>query len=93
MPTDNYFLENGILTLRASRRALCIDPEDTALNWIKQRESNNNLKMLSFDQFDFMEQLVVAISMGHPVIVQNVDDYIDPRLDDLFTFQPNCKYR
>ena len=45
LPPDDLSIQNGILTMRASRFPLCIDPQQQALNWIKRREESNNLKV------------------------------------------------
>lgn len=89
--SDNYFLQNAILILRACRRALCIDPEELALNWIKHRESKNNVKILTFEQNDFVQQLEQALTLGTPVVVEDIGEYIDPIVIDLFIFQPKCR--
>lgn len=90
IPSDNYFLQNAILILRACRRALCIDPEEIALNWIKHRESKNNLKTLTFEQSDFVQRFEEALTQGTPVLIEDVGEYIDPIVNDLFIFQPKC---
>ena len=45
LPPDELSIENGILTTQASRYPLCIDPQQQALNWIKKKEEDNNLKV------------------------------------------------
>ena len=45
LPPDELSIENGILTTQASRYPLCIDPQQQALNWVKKKEENNNLKV------------------------------------------------
>ncbi|KAH8358423.1 hypothetical protein KR093_000053 [Drosophila rubida] len=83
LPPDELSLQNGILTMRASRFPLCIDPQLQALMWIRKKEYRNNLKVLSFSDFDFLKQLEMAIMYGLPVLFEDVDDYIDPVIDDV----------
>jgi dynein heavy chain len=45
LPADELSVQNGILTTKASRFPLCIDPQQQALHWIKRKESPNNLKV------------------------------------------------
>uniref|UniRef100_A0A182NRZ8 AAA+ ATPase domain-containing protein n=1 Tax=Anopheles dirus TaxID=7168 RepID=A0A182NRZ8_9DIPT len=83
LPPDELSIQNGILTTRASRFPLCIDPQQQALSWIRKREAGNNLKTLSFNDKDFLRQLEMAIKYGTPVLFQDVDDYIDPVIDNV----------
>ena len=83
LPPDDLSVQNGILTIRASRFPLCIDPQQQALNWIKKKEAHNNLKILSFNDSDFVKQLEMAVKYGNPVLFQDVDDYIDPVIGNL----------
>uniref|UniRef100_A0A8C4N1H9 Dynein heavy chain 10, axonemal n=1 Tax=Eptatretus burgeri TaxID=7764 RepID=A0A8C4N1H9_EPTBU len=83
LPPDELSLQNGILTTRASRFPLCIDPQQQALHWIKKREESNNLKVTSFNEPDFLKQLELAIKYGLPCLFQNVDEYIDPVIDNV----------
>lgn len=50
--------------------------------WIKKREGSN-LKVLSFYDKDYLKQLEMAIIYGFPVLFQDVDDYIDPSIDNV----------
>jgi dynein heavy chain len=38
LPGDELSVQNGILTLRANRWPLCIDPQLQAVTWIKAKE-------------------------------------------------------
>lgn len=76
-------MQNGILTMKASRFPFCIDPQQQALNWIKKREKKN-LKILSFTDADFLKQVELAIKYGLPVLVQNADE-VDPILNNILS--------
>lgn len=96
LPPDELSVQNGILTTRASRFPLCIDPQQQALTWIKKREAHNNLKFLSFNDNDFLKHLEVSVKFGVPVLFQDIDDYIDPVINNLleknFRFQSGQYY-
>jgi dynein heavy chain len=83
LPADELSIQNGILTTKASRFPLCIDPQQQALNWIKKREAGNNLKVSTFNDPDFLKQLEMAITYGFPFLFEDVDEYIDPVIDNL----------
>ncbi|CAH3028713.1 unnamed protein product, partial [Porites evermanni] len=83
LPPDELSIENGILTTQASRYPLCIDPQQQALNWIKKKEEKNNLKVVTFNDPDFLKQLELAIKYGFPILFKDVDEYIDPVIDNV----------
>ncbi|XP_078277210.1 LOW QUALITY PROTEIN: dynein axonemal heavy chain 10 [Rhinoraja longicauda] len=83
LPPDELSVQNGILTTQASRFPLCIDPQQQALNWIKRKEAKTNLKISSFNNPDFLKQLEMAIKYGFPFLFQDVDEYIDPVIDNV----------
>uniref|UniRef100_A0A7N6BU42 AAA+ ATPase domain-containing protein n=1 Tax=Anabas testudineus TaxID=64144 RepID=A0A7N6BU42_ANATE len=70
LPPDELSVQNGILTTRGSRFPLCIDPQQQALNWIKKKEENNNLKRW-------------PSNMAFLSFFQDVDEYIDPVIDNV----------
>ncbi|BFZ18669.1 hypothetical protein BsWGS_21707 [Bradybaena similaris] len=83
LPPDELSIQNGILTTRCSRFPMCIDPQQQALNWIKKKEEANNLKVCTFNDPDFLKQLELAIKYGFPFLFQDVDEYIDPVIDNV----------
>jgi len=83
LPPDELSTQNGILTTQSSRFPLCIDPQQQALHWIKKREAKKSLKILTFNDRDFLKQLELAVKYGFPCVFQGVDDYIDPIIDNI----------
>lgn len=59
---------NGILTTKASRFPLCIDPQQQAVTWIKNRE-RENLRVATLLDGDFMQPLKLAIQYGKPFLL------------------------
>uniref|UniRef100_G1NVC6 Dynein axonemal heavy chain 10 n=1 Tax=Myotis lucifugus TaxID=59463 RepID=G1NVC6_MYOLU len=90
LPPDELSIQNGILTTRASRFPLCIDPQQQALNWIKRKEEKNNLRVASFNDPDFLKLLEMSIKYGTPFLFHDVDEYIDPVIDNVL--EKNIKF-
>ncbi|KAJ1617774.1 dynein heavy chain and region D6 of dynein motor-domain-containing protein [Pavlovales sp. CCMP2436] len=81
LPPDELSIQNGILTTRASRYPLCIDPQQQAVTWIKKREAKSNLKVCTFTDADFLKHLEIAVNLGFAFLFEGVDEYIDPIID------------
>ena len=82
LPSDELSVQNGILTTRAERFPLCIDPQMQASKWIKAREGASlEGKVRRQSDPDFLKQLELAIEYGLPFLIENVGEYIDPVLD------------
>jgi dynein heavy chain, axonemal len=81
LPADTHSVMNGILTTRASRFPLCIDPQQQAVTWIANKESG--LKKATFLDSDFMRHLEMAVQYGLPFLFENVDEELDPMIDPI----------
>ena len=81
LPADEHSVQNGILTTAASRFPLCIDPQQQAVSWIKNMYGQDQLKLKSLSESDFMKHLELAIQFGAPFLFENVDEELDPMLD------------
>ena len=85
LPADELSVQNGIMTTQASSFPLCIDPQQQALNWVLKRESANGLKVCTFNDGDFLKHLELAIKYGFPFLFRDVDEYIDPVIDNVLS--------
>ncbi|KAL8578359.1 Dynein heavy chain 2, axonemal [Nucella lapillus] len=85
LPNDTFSTENGVIVTRGSRWPLMIDPQCQAIRWIKNMERTKGLKTIDLQQSDYMRTLENAILMGLPVVLQNVQEKIDPSLDPILT--------
>ncbi|XP_077826327.1 dynein axonemal heavy chain 2 isoform X1 [Macaca mulatta] len=81
LPSDAFSTENGIIVTRGNRWALMIDPQAQALKWIKNMEGGQGLKIIDLQMSDYLRILENAIQFGYPVLLQNVQEYLDPTLN------------
>ena len=79
LPQDELSIQNGILTTYSSRFPLCIDPQEQAVKWIKNKEKN--LDSITFNNPKFVKSLENAISFGGSFLIENVDEELDPMID------------
>ena len=80
LPADEHSIQNGMLTTKASRFPLCIDPQQQAVSWIKNTYGKD-LKIKTLAESDFMKHLELAVQFGNPFLFENVDEELDPMLD------------
>ncbi len=76
LPPDELSIQNGLLTTRAQRWPLCIDPQMQAVNWITKREVKQKLIIRTFHDADFAKQLELSITFGVPMLIEGVDECI-----------------
>eukprot|EP01040_Poterioochromonas_malhamensis_P005875 gene5875-6317_t len=83
LPADGHSIQNGILTTKASRFPLCIDPQQQAVTWIKRTYAGKNLTVKTLTDSDFMKHLELAIQFGNCFLFENIDEELDPMLDPI----------
>ncbi|XP_059839458.1 dynein axonemal heavy chain 6-like [Hypanus sabinus] len=79
LPPDNYSTENAILVKMGERWPLLIDPQGQAVRWIKKMEGGD-LCILLATHHNYMSKMLNAIRMGHPVLLHDVTEQLDPCL-------------
>ncbi|XP_071446254.1 dynein axonemal heavy chain 6 [Hetaerina americana] len=81
LPRDMVSIENGILVTQTRKWPLMIDPQDQANRWIRQMEAENNLKRIKVTTPNFLKVLEGCISIGMPVLMEQVLETLEPSLD------------
>jgi dynein heavy chain len=84
LPTDSFSTENGVITTRSSRWPLMIDPQGQANKWIKNMEGEK-LRVVDQKMKDFLRELENAITFGFPVLMQDVEEELDPSLEPVLS--------
>ncbi|CAL1538804.1 unnamed protein product [Lymnaea stagnalis] len=83
LPSDGFSTENGVIVTRGQRWPLMVDPQGQAIKWIKNMEHSEGLKVIDLQMSDYMRVLEGAIQYGSPVLLQNVQEKLDPSLDPI----------
>ena len=87
LPSDPLSVQNGILVTRSSRWPLLIDPQGQAHKWISARESANGLKITQLADKMFRNALEECMAFGKPLLIENVEEELDPVLDPVLLKQ------
>uniref|UniRef100_A0AAY4DWD2 AAA+ ATPase domain-containing protein n=1 Tax=Denticeps clupeoides TaxID=299321 RepID=A0AAY4DWD2_9TELE len=87
LPRDNVSTENGILVTRGRRWPLMIDPQDQANRWIRSKETKNGLKVIKLTDTGFLRTLENAIRLGTPVLLEELQETLDPALEPILLKQ------
>ncbi|MEQ2220854.1 Dynein heavy chain 2, axonemal [Ilyodon furcidens] len=88
--SDAFSTENGLIITRGNRWPLIVDPQGQALKWIKNMEMERGLKLIDFQTPDYLRVLENAIQFGNPVLLQNVQEELDPFLNPVLNKSLTC---
>jgi len=87
LPADELSLDNGIMVFNCKRWPLIIDPQGQANKWIKNLGRDSNIQITKLTEANFMRTLENAIKFGQPVLLENVEEQLDPSLEPILLKQ------
>lgn len=74
--------ENATILTNSDRWPLMVDPQLQGLKWIKQK-FGENLKVIRLGQKGYLDIIEDALVKGSTVLIESIDENIDPVLDPL----------
>ena len=89
LPADELSVQNGIMVTRSSRYPLMIDPQGQAINWIKTREPQleENNCILTLKNPNLKDAMRLPLENGFPVLIESIENEVDPMLDPVLEKQ------
>ncbi|XP_067892376.1 dynein axonemal heavy chain 11 [Heterodontus francisci] len=82
LPSDKTSTENATIFTNCERWPLLIDPQLQGIKWIKSKYGTN-LKVINLGQKGYVDIIEEALVVGDPVLIENIEETIDPVLDPL----------
>ena len=80
LPADQLSIDNAIIVTRGRRWPLIIDPQGQANKWIKTMD-RETLKTIKLTDANFLKTLENSIRFGNPILLENVEEKLDPSID------------
>ncbi|KAG9395747.1 Dynein heavy chain and region D6 of dynein motor [Carpediemonas membranifera] len=87
LPADALSIENAIMCTRGQRWPLMIDPQGQAVRWIRAMEKSAGLKIVRPTDPNMLRTMEHAIRLGSPVLLENVEEELDPALNPILQRQ------
>ncbi|XP_067140193.1 dynein axonemal heavy chain 7 isoform X4 [Centruroides vittatus] len=85
LPADNFSVENALIAKNGIKWPLMIDPQGQANRWIKNMEKD--IKVIKLTDKKFFRTLQDCIQVGNSVLIENVNEDLDPILEPLLLKQ------
>lgn len=95
LPTDDLSIQNAIMVTRSTRYPLMIDPQNQAVTWIRHREPTLDEygNIITLNVPDLKRAMHMPLENGWPVLIEAIENEVDPMLDPILEKQYILKGR
>merc|ERR1712166_1320413 len=89
LPSDGLSIQNGIMVTRSTRYPLMIDPQGQGLTWIKEREPlmKQYDTVITLNVPNLRDAMKRPLENGYPVLIESIENEVDPLLDPVLEKQ------
>ncbi|XP_041078235.1 dynein heavy chain 9, axonemal-like [Polyodon spathula] len=82
LPADRMSTENATILTNCERWPLMVDPQLQGIKWIKTKYGEN-LRVIRIGQRGYLDSMERALSDGEVVLIENLEESVDPVLGPL----------
>ncbi|XP_029686913.1 dynein axonemal heavy chain 9 isoform X2 [Takifugu rubripes] len=82
LPADRMSTENATILNSCQRWPLMVDPQLQGIKWIKNKYGND-LKVIHTGQKGYLDAIETALAAGDAVLIENIEETLDPVLGPL----------
>jgi dynein heavy chain len=84
LPSDQVSTENGSILTNSERYSLIIDPQLQGIQWLKMKESENDLQVTRLTNPKIIKTIEFAVENGQSVLIENILNSIDAVLAPVY---------
>ncbi|KGL87447.1 Dynein heavy chain 9, axonemal, partial [Charadrius vociferus] len=82
LPADRMSTENATILTNCERWPLLVDPQLQGIKWIKTKYGED-LRVIRIGQKGYLDTMERALAAGELVLIENLEEYVDPVLGPL----------
>jgi len=87
LPKDDFSITNAIVLQKSIKFPLFVDPQGQGNRWIKNMERDHSLSVIKLNDPQFGRTLENSIQFGKPLLIENVQETLDPILEPVLLKQ------